>query len=98
MRMFRFLIAALLFPGLAAAQAASPKTDSEPKQVPSFDINALDKSADPCVDFYQYSCGGWMKNNPVPADQAAWGRFSELAERNRTFLREILENAARATN
>jgi predicted metalloendopeptidase len=35
-----------------------------------FDLTAIDKSADPCVDFYQYACGSWMKKNPIPADQA----------------------------
>jgi endothelin-converting enzyme/putative endopeptidase len=50
------------------------------------------------VDFYQFSCGGWLKSNPIPPDQASWGRFNELAERNRAELRGILENAAKATN
>ncbi len=97
MRMFRFLITAVLLTGLAAAQGTGVKKE-EPKQVSSFDVNALDKSADPCVNFYQYSCGGWLKNNPIPSDQAAWGRFNELAERNRSLMRDILENAAKATN
>src|SRR5512146_2077125 len=39
---------------------------------PSLDVNAMDKSADPCADFYQYSCGGWMKSNPIPPDQPRW--------------------------
>ncbi|MGH9567140.1 MAG: M13 family peptidase, partial [Candidatus Angelobacter sp.] len=102
MRTLRFLIAAVLLTGLALAQnpgsagKKQPAAES-PKQIPSFDISALDKSADPCVDFYQYSCGSWMKNNPIPADQASWGRFNELAERNRAILRDILENAAKAS-
>jgi putative endopeptidase len=97
MRMFQLFMAAIVLTGIAAAQGATDqKQGSVPKEVPSFDVNALDKSADPCVDFYQYSCGGWLKNNPIPSDQAAWGRFNELAERNRVFLRQILDDAAQA--
>jgi endothelin-converting enzyme/putative endopeptidase len=69
----------------------------ESKKPIDFDLTAIDKSADPCVDFYQYACGGWIKNNPIPADQSRWGRFSELEERNREVLHQILEEAAHAT-
>lgn len=60
-----------------------------------FDVNAMDKTADPCKDFYQYACGNWLKANPIPPDQARWGRFNELDERNKYALRAILDDAAK---
>jgi putative endopeptidase len=88
--------ALLVAPGLCAAQSPPPITSSSelPKQIPSFDLTAVDKTADPCVDFYQYSCGNWIKNNPIPPDKTRWGRFVSLAEYNLYVLRDILEKAA----
>src|ERR1700733_6471523 len=96
-------LASLLFlsSGFALGQAASTAAGdsaptSEPKAPVSFDLSAIDKTADPCVDFYAFACGNWKKNNPIPADQARWGRFNELAEHNTYVLYNQLKAAADA--
>jgi endothelin-converting enzyme/putative endopeptidase len=63
---------------------------------PSLDLTSLDKSVDPCVDLYQYSCGGWEKKNPIPADQTRWDVYGKLYQDNLDLLRRILESAATA--
>jgi putative endopeptidase len=84
-----------LFSAIALAQSA-PQTAAEPfmPYTPSLEVNSMDRSADPCVDFYQYSCGGWKKNNPIPADETSWSVYGKLYEDNLKFLRSILEEAA----
>ena len=85
------LLAICLFlivqPSLAQRSATEPVLD------PSF----MDKTVDPCFDFYAYSCGGWMKSNPIPPDQSNWNTYTKIEDENRAELRTILEQAAQAS-
>src|ERR1700741_2861841 len=61
---------------------------------PGFSVEAIDRTIDPCVDFYQYACGNWMKKTEIPADQPQWLSFIELDERNNSTMKDILEKAS----
>jgi putative endopeptidase len=62
------------------------------------DLHAIDKAADPCQNLYQYACGNWIKENPVPPEYSRWGRFNELQERNQEILKGILEDSSNHQN
>src|SRR4051794_39344721 len=79
----------LLLAVAAVASAAEPASSS------GVDLKAMDPTASPCENFYQYACGTWRKNNPIPPDQSRWSRFNQLAEQNLKISREILEKAAK---
>lgn len=97
MRVVGSLILFLFLTTSAFAQTNTTASD-QPKPIPMFDPTGLDRTVDPCVDFFHFSCGNWIKNNPIPPDQSRWGRFDELSEHNRAILREILETAANNSN
>ena len=82
-------LAIVCFLSLSNAQQSSPS-----KYEPALDVTSMDRTADACVDFFQYSCGGWIKNNPIPPDQSSWDTYSKMQDENRARLRGILEAAA----
>jgi hypothetical protein len=87
-----FALSVLIAPAQSPKPPAKPKSGVAKKAAtgdakgpalpytPSLDLTSMDKSVDPCVDFYSYSCNGWKKKNPIPADQTGWSVYGKLYE------------------
>ncbi|MGH9582881.1 MAG: M13 family peptidase, partial [Bryobacteraceae bacterium] len=90
-RLNTFLLAAAC--SFAFAGAAWAQSQAKPQSGSGLDLKAIDRSVNPCDNFYRYACGNWLKSHPIPADESGWGRFNELQQRNQQVLRSILENA-----
>jgi putative endopeptidase len=93
MRNFSMIL--VVFAMLVPALFTQEKSDAEkPSSDVRFSVDMLDKSIDPCNDFYAYACSKWLAKNPIPSDRASWGRFDELQQRGQFVVRDILEKAA----
>lgn len=53
-------------------------------------VEAMDRSADPCQDFYQFACGGWIRKNPLPDGRSRWSTFNSIWEQNQALLKHLL--------
>jgi putative endopeptidase len=90
---FALLLLLAATPGFSQAHTGSAQAARELRV---FDPSLVDTSVSPCENFYRFSCNNWFNRNPLPADQAAYGRFTELFELNRLHLKEILEEASKS--
>lgn len=75
-------------------QSSSSSSSSTTK--PDILAANLDSTVSPGADFFEYANGGWIKKNPIPGEQSAWGIGNLVIEENLKRLREISEKAAKA--
>lgn len=80
--------------GYSEEEVSSPEVVTTTLADVGLDGAALDKTADPCGDFFQFACGGWLASTEMPSDRGRYGTFNEVSDRNLETLKKILETAA----
>jgi endothelin-converting enzyme/putative endopeptidase len=79
---------------LAASACLAQAPAQDAPKLDRFDASMLDKSKDPCVDFFAYSCSKWQASHPIPGDLPRVDTSTPLYLWNQTILRETMEKAA----
>jgi putative endopeptidase len=103
---FAVIVLTALAIGCGSSRTASSSATNAAAAAPApaylgphgFDVTAMDTSVKACDDFYRFAVGKWRDTHPLPAQYSRYGRFEELAERNRDVLHKILEEDAAMTN
>lgn len=83
---------------ISACQNNKKDADSEKELVSGIVADNLDTTANPADDFYQFACGGWMKNHPLPAEYSRYGSFDQLAENTEKQLNKLITDIAQQSN
>ena len=79
-----------LVPLFALLGSPAPMTLAQSGIVPEW----MNRQADPCQDFFEFSCGGFTAKQEIPADRRVWGAMTVVQQEGELFLKDILEKAA----
>lgn len=96
--MKKLIVPVMMCSILCLVGCKSKQNVEEPTLLSGIDLENLDTTVSPVEDFYQFACGGWMKNNPLKDEYSRYGSFDVLAENNQVQLKEIITETAASTN
>jgi putative endopeptidase len=91
-------IAAVALVGCGGSTTSSSSKETEKKENSGFDTSMMNKQESACNDFYSYSIGSWLKNNPIPSTESRWGSFEYLSEQNKKNIKQLIADIVAEDN